>query len=507
MINCRHLRLGVGTVRSVVIVPRSLNSSISDVMKALARGAFVFGSVHTELQCRTPPSLLYSDSSAEFSALARPNYIIIAMEKFRATHGIPTNVIVEHPGPNDVPRVVVDNLNRILVSVKFVRTMLTVDTLMQILDKPFSAEDLLHVYTVLLGNSELGMKAFGHSREFNDNFKHYSEECKEAIQVTNNRQESRDVDALFLYKPHYPHKISHRTAKFVKASIPPLCIEGRAPQRDAFSPERPEAKLSTHLPSIQIPQYAIDPIVELTEAIMLVEPSSLEAPLLDKRKRTKLSGVRPRGPREEQDRRARAGHHVAKRCRHPLRRHFGDHEKFVGDAARSSEHHDFSNLDISAELKRAKSKTSNLDFKLKKARLTLADVNQLKVDLASVEQARNSSYTAATQAQNKVDATEAALAQLQAVACGSVYERVFSRGVSRVGDNYSSFDEENLNRLNEDEDVPKPVLVHDATPTNEVANPMEETGETIAEVFGERSVEEIGRDDGEDASQYLPPEL
>ena len=51
-----------------------------------------------------------------------------------------------------------------------------------------------------------------------------------------------------------------------------------------------------------------------------------------------------------------------------------------------------------AELKRAKKKTSNLASELKKARLTLADVNQLKVDLAIAEQARNSIYMVATQA-------------------------------------------------------------------------------------------------------------
>ena len=34
------------------------------------------------------------------------------------------------------------------VSVNFVRTVLAVDMLMQILDKSFNTEDLLHVYTV-----------------------------------------------------------------------------------------------------------------------------------------------------------------------------------------------------------------------------------------------------------------------------------------------------------------------------------------------------------------------
>ena len=109
-----------------------------------------------------------------------------AMARFRATHGILVNFTIEHLGPNDVPRIVVDNPDRILVHtwliyqvrlqfqinsllkevmarchltfmqvfINFVRTMLVVDTLMQILDKPFSVEDLLHVYTVVRPKKE-----------------------------------------------------------------------------------------------------------------------------------------------------------------------------------------------------------------------------------------------------------------------------------------------------------------------------------------------------------------
>ena len=36
-----------------------------------------------------------------------------AMEKFRATHGIPANVTIECRGPNDVSRIVIDNLDGI----------------------------------------------------------------------------------------------------------------------------------------------------------------------------------------------------------------------------------------------------------------------------------------------------------------------------------------------------------------------------------------------------------
>ena len=42
------------------------------------------------------------------------------------------------------------------VSVNFVRTVLMVDTLMNILDKPFSASNLFHIYTVVWPKKELG---------------------------------------------------------------------------------------------------------------------------------------------------------------------------------------------------------------------------------------------------------------------------------------------------------------------------------------------------------------
>ena len=47
------------------------------------------------------------------------------------------------------------------VSVNFVRTVLVVDTLMNILDKPFSAFDLFHIYTVVRPNKELGNPFYG----------------------------------------------------------------------------------------------------------------------------------------------------------------------------------------------------------------------------------------------------------------------------------------------------------------------------------------------------------
>ena len=104
-----------------------------------------------------------------------------AIEKLRSKYGIPTNVKIEHLRPNDVPHVVEDNPDRIpiciwliyraelrflislllkdvmarcrltfmQISINLVYTVLAVDMLMQILHKPFNAEDLLHVYTVV----------------------------------------------------------------------------------------------------------------------------------------------------------------------------------------------------------------------------------------------------------------------------------------------------------------------------------------------------------------------
>ena len=53
--------------------------------------------------------------------------------------------------------------------------------------------------------------------------------------------------------------------------------------------------------------------------------------------------------------------------------------------------------------------------------------------MATDEQAQDANYAATTQAQNKVVAIEVALAKLQKVACGLIYERVFNRGSVKPG--------------------------------------------------------------------------
>ena len=84
--------------------------------------------------------------------------------------------------------------------------------------------------------------------DFKDRFKHRFEQCKKVIQATNNRQASRDIVELFAYEPIYQHMISHKTEEFSKAVLPPLHIEGRAPQREDFNLERFRTELSAQRP-------------------------------------------------------------------------------------------------------------------------------------------------------------------------------------------------------------------------------------------------------------------
>ncbi|GFS42840.1 hypothetical protein Acr_00g0082000 [Actinidia rufa] len=79
------------------------------------------------------------------------------LNKFRTDHGIPMDVQIEHPGPNKDSNLVLMlkkvmarcHLTFMQVSVNFIRTMLMVDTLMHQMKLSFSAEDLLHVYTMV----------------------------------------------------------------------------------------------------------------------------------------------------------------------------------------------------------------------------------------------------------------------------------------------------------------------------------------------------------------------
>ena len=65
------------------------------------------------------------------------------------------------------------------------------------------------------------MFIFDACTDFNDRFKHCSEQCKEAIPSNNNRQEPRDMTVLFAYEPIYWHKIPRRATNLARASLSP----------------------------------------------------------------------------------------------------------------------------------------------------------------------------------------------------------------------------------------------------------------------------------------------
>ncbi|GFY91072.1 hypothetical protein Acr_07g0012680 [Actinidia rufa] len=116
--------------------------------------------------------------------------------------------------------------------------------------------------------------------DFNNRFKHHSDECKEAIRATNSRRESRDIDEILAYKLHCRHKIPCKTADLIRANLPPMCIEGRAPLREAFGLERPKASTSTYRPLIQVHgsgegSTSIS-VVEPKDPVLLVSISSLD---------------------------------------------------------------------------------------------------------------------------------------------------------------------------------------------------------------------------------------
>ncbi|GFZ08884.1 hypothetical protein Acr_20g0006920 [Actinidia rufa] len=132
----------------------------------------------------------------------------------------------------------------------------------------------------------------------------------------------------------------------------------------------------------------------------------------------------------------------------------------------------------------AKKRVGNLESKLNKAKLRLATIEQLKVDLVAIEQAWDASYATATQAENKVVAIKARLIKFQAVACGLVYKRVFNRGSADQG----TIIVEGKDAV----DVVVPLV-------NEAANLIDKVGRAAVK----ESVEEVTKEVGEDAA-WIP---
>ncbi|GFY87439.1 hypothetical protein Acr_05g0010780 [Actinidia rufa] len=184
-------------------------------------------------------------------------------------------------------------------------------------------------------------------------------------------------------------------------------------------------------------------------------------------------------------------------------------------------------VEYSTKLKQAQKK---METEVNKAKLTLADVSQLKADLVLAEQAWDVSRAATVQAKGKVAAGTITAGRLLRSTPKSFLEGWLSclKELGVLEDNmawaraalapdfpespapYSpltlpGFDEEEfLNRLDEDEDTLEPVLDPTVTPGTEVSNPTKEIGRTVAKTFEERSVEETGIGGMEDADR-IPP--
>ncbi|GFZ15613.1 hypothetical protein Acr_25g0000220 [Actinidia rufa] len=176
--------------------------------------------------------------------------------------------------------------------------------------------------------------------------------------------------------------------------------------------------------------------------------------------------------------------------------------------------------EYSAKLKWAKKK---METNANKAKLALADVNQLKADLVFIEQARDASYPAIVQAQGKATIVEATLVELSwqhvdLCTSGFLLGGSIGQGTTTHGPRLpllssslslqclilhlfylASTRRSFLNRLEEDEVVPEPVPDLAVAPDIEATNLVEEVERMIDEVPGERSAEETGADDGGDA--------
>ncbi|GFZ15656.1 homeodomain-like superfamily protein [Actinidia rufa] len=169
-----------------------------------------------------------------------------ALKKLRTNHCIPKDVQIEYPRSKEDANLVEDHGDHIpgciwlihQVGLRFpispilkeVMThchipfmqvsMLVVDTLMIQMELPFSAEDLLHVYTVVWPKREPSTPFL---KDFNGQFQCQSKECKEAIQAVNKR-----------------------------IRLPPLCIKSWAPQHDDFNWKTFRAELNMNLPLARV---------------------------------------------------------------------------------------------------------------------------------------------------------------------------------------------------------------------------------------------------------------
>ncbi|GFS46133.1 hypothetical protein Acr_00g0100310 [Actinidia rufa] len=396
---------------------------------------------------------------------------------------------------------------------------------------------------------------------FNDKFKFRSDVCKEAICAANNKQESRDVDALLEYKTYYRHRIPCRTADFKKASLPPLPIEGRTPRREAFNLEvsgREEGCAVSSLGQSSLDHIGDEEEEEAPGQLVLIRRRSQVVPTPYFKGTSSPIPVLSLDNEDDLVYVLRLSVHRTEAA-----------------GTSSSEAGAMSSPGVSVPGK-GKGKeplgqvmvadsTQDLDTSLALTRVVMLPSDSAALADESWDSLRNLLVMQhvhgrlgprrADQAHGKAAAVEAALAELQLVVCGLMYERVFTQGVNWARDNYSrqvaevrsesffegwlsclkklgvpednlawtratpvpefpeslvpyspmilpGFDEEEfLNRPKEDEVAFEPVPDLAVASDIEVADPAEEVGGAVAKAPGEWPAEETGVDDGDNADQ------
>ncbi|GFY84010.1 hypothetical protein Acr_03g0007840 [Actinidia rufa] len=407
------------------------------------------------------------------------------LDKFRVNHGIFTDVQIKHSQPNEDANLVEGH------------------------------EDYISFRT-----GDDGLWSFLRINDrfpdnFNDQFKCQSEECRKAIHAVDNRRASRSVDDIFEYKSIYRHVILHKAEEPNRICLPPLCIEGRAPQRNAFSLKGFKAELNENIPSSRVQEweegvtsssssYVSLDFLNIKEEEVKEDVNQL---MLNKRRNPMIRVVEPGVPALPISILSSDNENSNNLAYAPLIKTLGQKKTtstanppivtappvsqypppttnpilalaaavmgvtmantakdgnisltlaqavmLPKDVTNLAEESSDANRDLLvmqqvqdqlAKLKRANKKVGSLESELNKAKLALVATDQLKADLAALEQAQDTSYTAMTQAQNddnddgvQRDKALQDLAELQAVTCGHVYKRVFNRGISLAGDNY-----------------------------------------------------------------------
>ncbi|GFZ09225.1 sorting nexin 1 [Actinidia rufa] len=311
-------------------------TDLMQIFKGWYRTMSVFGSVSTEIRRKGPSSLLHSDSSvvvrpSKNMELNRAQLLVhddATLNKFRTDHGIPEDVQIEHSGTNKNANLAEGNGDRIPVRIWLIHQVGLrfpispiaegVDTLMRQLELPFSASDLLHVYTVVHPKREPGTPFLkgNHYLHFR-NPRH-----PQTRLVTNNPDKSlflnefawvfgkwefrpRD-DGLFLFPMHNGHLPDNKFNEFFKnrseeckayiraVNNKKASRKAGAPQRTDFSSEDFSVELEENTLLVRDPGW--DEVTTLSSSNYTLfgsldndEEGEEEVPLLDKCKGMQLA--------------------------------------------------------------------------------------------------------------------------------------------------------------------------------------------------------------------------